>query len=538
MNKRKYLLKNGWIIDGDGGKPYRGSVLIESGKIGQVQTGEIEDSGIECIDCTGMAIAPGFIDSHSHMDWFVANRDPAFTSPFIAQGITTFVGGNCGYGIAGFRERTPFKGLIQNNLFKAGNTGGFWHTMREYFDEMERIGIVNNLITLAGHGTTRTSVRGFKPGPLDVDEMNEMLYLLEEAMDQGACGVSLGLQYEPGIFADLSELERVAELVKKKNKILTVHGRAYSAISGTYPLKPFGRAHNLLAIEEMLRIAERTGVRLQFSHLIFVGEKSWKSYDEAIALFNRAISKGIDVKTDCFASTCGASQINVVFPDWFLSRLPEAYDNRLALLRLRFEINMMTRLLGFGYDDIQIAHANHPELNRHNGKTIREIARLSGRSPFETLIDISKRSGGSARILAHRYMNDRLISDLLRYKNALFMTDAWYEPEGLQNPALYGGFPRILQMVRERELMPLEEAIHKMTGAVADRFNIRERGRLRESYAADITVFYPDRITDNTTMTETGRAPDGIEHVFINGRPVYFSGSIVTDELAGRCLRV
>src|SRR4030042_3218780 len=206
-------------------------------------------------------------------------------------------------------------------------------------------------------------------------------------MDQGARGVSLGLQYEPGIFATFDELERVARLVKKKDKILTVHAKAYSNLSGAYPLIPFGTPHNLLAIDDLVGLAEKAGMKLQISHLIFVGSKTWNTFDNAMKRIDRAVSRGIDVKFDTYAYHCGASIINVLMPPWFLARVPGSYRSRAALARLRLELKFIERLLGFGFDDIQIAHANHTDLNRFNGMFLRDIARERGIPDFENYLD-------------------------------------------------------------------------------------------------------------------------------------------------------
>jgi len=535
--RKNILLKNGIIVDGTGKTPCQGSLLVKDGLIEGVGCSDFDEDEKEVIDCSGKIISPGFIDSHSHMDWFMTHPDAAYSSPFAGQGITTFVGGNCGYGIAGFREQTPYKKFMPHSFFNIGHENEFWHTFADYFDQLDRNGITHNITNFAGHGTTRTSISGFKPGPLNKQETGEMLYLLEKAMDEGACGVSLGLAYQPGIFADLNELTKIAQLVKKKDKMLSVHGRAYTTLSGSYPMRPFGKAHNLLAIEEMLNVALRTGVRMQYSHLVFIGEKSWQTFETALSLFDRAISRGVDVKTDCFALSCGVSQINAVFPEWFQARLPQAYDNRLYLMRLKFEIGMLIKGIGFGYDDIQIAFGNHEKINPYNGRTILEIARMTKSDPFETLIDIAKTSRGSTRIIGHRYMNDKITEGLLKYDHTLYMTDAWYEPKGLQNPSLSGGFPRILQTIREKKLLRIEEAVHKMTGAAADHFQIKNRGRLLRNLAADITVFDPGRICDNTTMHETSKAPDGIEHVFINGLQTVSRGKILDGVKAGAVLR-
>ena len=222
------LLKNGLVVDGTGKKGFKGSLLIHDRKIETISTNEINVAG-QVIDCSGLVIMPGIIDAHSHMDWYLPIKGhDELKLPFTAQGVTTFVAGQCGYGVAGFRKNSPFMSRITprtKGLFPIE-----WDSMTQYFAHLKKNKMTQNMMVLAGHGTTRTSIRGFNAAPLNREEMKEMLLLLEQAMDEGAAGVSLGLQYEPGIFTTANELREVAKLVKRKNKILTVHLRAYSAL--------------------------------------------------------------------------------------------------------------------------------------------------------------------------------------------------------------------------------------------------------------------------------------------------------------------
>ena len=291
--------------------------------------------------------------------------------------------------------------------------------MEGYFNQLERQGISHNLANLAGHGTTRASICGFQATPLNDGEMKELLYLLEEALDQGAYGVSLGLQYEPGIFATLPELKKVAQLVKRREKIVAVHLKAYSSLSGTYPLEFFGTPHNLLAIEEMLNLARETGIRLQLSHLIFVGERTWGSYEEAFRLIDEAIQEGLDVKFDTYAYHCGNSIINVLMPERFLAEVPKAFESRTSLLRLRTEITLIEKLLGFGYGDIQLTNANHPELTRYNGMFLTDIAEQRGMGQFENFIDFARQTNGKARVLNHRYSNLEQVKAMMQHPASL-----------------------------------------------------------------------------------------------------------------------
>ena len=354
------LLKDGLIVDGTGKKAFTGDLLIRDGTIEVLTPGEVLFEG-PTVDCSGRVVAPGFIDMHSHMDWVLPIQGhPELKAPFTAQGVTTFVAGNCGFGVAGFKRNSPFKKMITSRT--QGMYDLEWETMGPYFELLTTQGLSHNLVNLAGHGTTRTSIRGYEPSPLSAGEMKELLHLLEEAMDEGAFGVSLGLQYEPGIFAEIDELRQIAQLVKKKDKILTVHLKAYSSLSGTYPLELYGRPHNLLAIEDMLQLARETGVRLQISHLIFVGSRTWDTCEEALDLIDSAIAEGVDVRFDTYAYHCGTSVINVFMPEWFLADVPEAFDSRVSLLRLRAETTLLEKLLGFGYRDIQVTNTRHPSL--------------------------------------------------------------------------------------------------------------------------------------------------------------------------------
>ncbi len=478
------------------------------------------------IDCSGMVIAPGFIDMHSHLDWILPLKNrPELTNPFTAQGVTTFVTGNCGFGVAGFPEDSRYRNFIETRMSGlTGMTRLGWSSMDQYFSRLRKQGISHNMANLAGHGTSRMSIRGFDPTPLNEDEMKTLLGLLDESMEQGAYGVSLGLQYEPGIFATSDEMLKIARLVKRHDGVLTIHMKAYSSLSPTYPLIPYGKEHNLLAIHEALSLARKTGVRLQLSHLIFVGTRSWDTCGEALAIIDRARREGLDVMFDTYAYHCGTSIINVVLPAWFLGRVPGVYDDRKALFKLETEFRVIKWLLGFGYEDIQITHAGHPELDEFNGMFLGDIAAKRKMGQFENFIDIAKKSGGKARVLNHRYSSQNNVLDLMRHPASLFMTDANVASKGVQNPGAFGNFPRFLGYARDRRLISLEEAVSKMTGASAERFGIAKRGVLKKGYAADITLFDWKKIRDNNTDLQTDMTPDGIEAVFINGRQVLREG--------------
>jgi N-acyl-D-amino-acid deacylase len=203
------------------------------------------------------------------------------------------------------------------------------------------------------------------------------------------------------------------------------------------------------------------------------------------------------------------------------------------LRRLKIEFMVIKKLLGFGYEDIQITNAGKPELDKYNGMFLEEIAKSRNMDQFDNYIDLARRTEGKAGVLNHRYSNMENIKDLMSHPAALFMTDAWVAPEGVQNPSAFGCFPRFLQYARDLRNISIEEAVRKMTGATAERFNVKKRGLLREGYAADITIFDWKAVKDNNTDKNTDAAPSGIEAVFINGKQVLEKGKVDGSILAG-----
>ncbi len=525
------LLKNGLVADGTGTPAFPGDVLIADGRIEAISRKPL---AVACptLDCTGKVVAPGFIDAHSHMDWFLPLEEcDALKAPFIAQGCTTFVGGNCGFGTAGFRRHSAYRKESTPGLFPSAQRP--WDTMAEYAGHVRRLGMSHNLAVFAGHGTIRVSMRGMDSSPLSQDEMKELLALLEQAMEEGALGVSLGLQYAPGLFAPMNELEQVARLVQRKGKILAVHGRAYSVLSSEYPLNPFGVPHNLRALREMLNLARRTGVRLQYSHLIFAGTQSHGTWARCLAAIDEARAQGVDVHTDSYPYHCGNSVLGVIMPKWFRAGLPGNYRNPMALLRLRAEFAALSRLVGLSYPDIQITSVTHPEFKAFEGLFLTDIAQKLGCHPFKAYLQLAEKSGEQdTHVLLHNYSTMEIIDALMQHPACLFMTDALPERQD-RNPATYGSFPRFLQYARERKRITLEQAIRKMTGATADRFGLKNRGYIQEGMAADIAVFDWNAIADKTTALAFDQPPAGIEDVFMNGKHVFSSGVAASSMNAG-----
>ena len=282
----KTLLKNGRIYDGTGAEPYIGSVLYEDDRIISVMPDIDPATADTVIDMTGQSVAPGFIDGHSHNDWFAIKNNPKkYFEPFIRQGMTTFVAGNCGISAIGFSDGTPHLDKVGAGLFHFDDTTGEYASFDDWAKATDR-NMPCNMAELTGHCSARASVSGSKPGKLTPAEEEQMLDLLERDLKQGAAGISLGMMYDPGLFADVEELKKVASLCVKYDRPLTVHPRAESKVSTCYP-ELFGRSHLLRALDELYEVAKGTNLKLQYSHAIFVGRKTYPDLDEFMEMIER-----------------------------------------------------------------------------------------------------------------------------------------------------------------------------------------------------------------------------------------------------------
>lgn len=525
----KTLFKNGLIIDGSGSHSYVGSLVIEDGTIRDITTKFRGNFDGNMIDCSGKVIAPGFIDTHSHNDWYAARKNPLpYFRPFAEQGITSQVTGNCGFSPFGYEANTPYKSLIGSGLFETGETFGDYSTLSGWREAAEKTTPLN-LIPLQGHGSVRIGLSGYENRVLTENEIALHNAKIGEAFDQGAFGLSFGLMYEPDRYATTEELEQAAKIVAKRDGIITVHSRAQSAASTSYNPPTGGEAHNIRALKEMIELTRRTGVRMQYSHHIFVGKSTWKTVDESLNLIDDARAEGLDFAYDMYAMPFGVSVITVILPSWYLSMPKEKRNGLMAHTRLAVEIAVTKRVLGFSFDDIQVAWAGENAQDIY-GKRISEIAAMWLTNTLDAYIKVVEMSEGKGRVNMFRYYNDDIINKLMCHEPSLFMTDAWIEEYGVQNAAAFSCFPRFLELSREKKLLTLEQTVRKMSGATADRFGIANRGYLKKGYAADVTVFDPTTVSGKDDPSER---PEGICHVFVNGIHAVENGLAKNDVLMG-----
>ncbi|MCR4790275.1 MAG: amidohydrolase family protein [Treponemataceae bacterium] len=516
----KTLIKNGKIYDGSGNKPFIADVLIENEKIIKVAP-SIEEKADSVIDIKGKSISSGFIDGHSHNDWFAIKKDPLpYFEPFIRQGLTTFVTGNCGVSTTGFEKDCKYVDKIGGGLFFFNDTTGQYGNMNDYFKAVDKNNPCN-IVALVGHCSARAAVTGYENRKLTPEEEEKMLSILDKNLEEGAAGISLGLMYEPGLYADIDELKKVAALCVKHNKVMSVHPRANSAVSMAYP-DLLGRSHLLRAVDELVEIARGTNLKLQYSHAIFVGKRSFKDQPEFVKIIDNLRKEGVDAMFDIYDECLGVSVITVILPTWYQGMSQKERKKPLNKLKLSVLIKASSMLLGFGFKDIQVAYIGKG-YEEFEGKTVHEIAREKGMSDLDAYLMLCEKSDFKGRVNMGPYSTPKIISEFCHNDNCLYMTDAWVEENGIQNPAIYDCYPKFLHesLLGSGDSMP--KTIRKMTGALADRFMIKDRGYLKEGYYADLTVFDEDELLK--TQPDQGK-PFGIDKVFINGKLILDQGKI------------
>lgn len=521
----KILFKGGTIYDGTGAAPFVGDVLIEDDVIAEVGT-EIESEVDKVIDVRGLQICPGLIDAHSHNDFFYDYDDAEkYYKPFIEQGITTQITGNCSFSPFGIDPDTPYREQIGGGLFDCKSPCSF--------DEFKRRAEGNlyvNLVPLIGQGSVRAGMTGYDSAPYTEEQIEKELSYVREAMEGGAFGGSLGFMYEPDRYADSREIYAFAKEIAKYDGIVTIHPRANSAVSADYPLFT-KKSHLELGLDEAVEIMHQTGCRLEYSHLILVGQRSWKLLGKMLNVFRKERAKGNPIAYDNYAFHYGASVITVVFPEWYAKLSKDEAAKPFNRRKLELTILMYRKVLGIDWDDMIVAYISddHPE---YEGKTIPQCAKeenISNLDMYLKLVDLSGRAGS---IYLGKYYNSEIVRTLMEDELSIFMTDAWVVEKGLQNIAAFQTFPQFF-MLAKRDGIAIERIVRKMTGLTADRFKIRERGYLKQGYKADITVLDIDNIKVDESIPDF--RPEGIVHVYINGNAV-ISDSKYIGKKAGKVL--
>jgi N-acyl-D-amino-acid deacylase len=520
---RSVLLENLIIYDGTGAPPVSGDVLISDGKlvaVGQVDSSLVPADAVRQ-DCKGLCASPGFIDIHSHSDGGIILHPEA--ECLIRQGITTSVGGNCGGSAGG----TSF--WTEKNRDKYLALGVRWEDFAGFLQAVEKVEPAVNLAMLFGHGDVRVTVlgnSGRKPTP---EEKQKMLGVARAHMEAGAFGISSGLEYVPGRFADVDEMVTVSKPVAEQAGIHSMHMRNEGPML-------------FEAVGEAMEIAEKSGVRFEISHLKAVGEDNWGKLPKVLEMLDEAKARGVDISADVYPYLASSTELAIVLPDWVLENGKAAAVGLLVegspvRERIAAESHQRTERQG-GWDKIVVISVENPDDKWMEGLNLDQIARRCGKPPQEQALDILISSRMKVSIIRHSMSEDDLVA-AMKHPRVCFVTDGHVavEAEGNIHPRSIGTYPRILgRYVREKQVLAMEEAIRKMTSLPASKMQIRDRGALKPGMAADVVLFDRETIIDNSTYQKPWQFPSGIFGVFVNGRPVIWEGE-VTGIRPGKVLR-
>lgn len=524
------LIRGGAVVDGSGAPPFDADVGVADGRIAWVGTGEAAEARV-VLDARGLSVCPGFVDVHAHDDLAVLNDRPFAAK--VAQGITTTIVGNCGLGVFPLpldeAGRAALAAYVEPVVGSWPGPFGFADA-RSYAQALTDGPLGLHVGFLAAHGAIRIAVMGFSDRPAAQVELCRMERLLEESMEAGGLGLSLGLMYAPGCFATRDELLALARVVRRQGGILTAHIR--------------GEGDHLLAsLHEVVGIAEEAGAPLQISHLKAVGKRNWGTVRSAIELLETARSRGVDVTCDVYPYAAGSTTILSLLPPWLqkggvgetlagladppvrsrvlreLWQYPDTWDN-VALLT--------------GFDRIVLAATPEPDAAPFQGMTLQAIARALGFSDdVEGYLETVRLCRGRGTIIVH-HMDEGDVRSVVSYAHSMVGSDGLPISEGHPHPRLYGTFPRILaRYAREQGALTLAQAVHKMTGRSATRFHLTDRGIVEAGRRADLVVLDPATVEDRATYGEPRREPSGIHYVLIDGRIVMDHGHH-TGALSGR----
>lgn len=476
------LIRGGRIIDGSGNSWVRGDVAVRGGRIVAMgQLGAVTAKRV--IDARDHIVAPGFIDTHGHIEGNLFARPTA--DNFVHDGVTTIITGNCG----------------------SSDEQG----VKAFFDRMARDGVSINVASLVGHNTVRKQVMGLERRAATPEEQKRMEALVDQAMNEGAVGLSTGLIYLPGLYSNTPEVVGLAKVAARHHGLYASHIRD----EGSKVVE---------AINEALDIGRQASLPVQVSHFKVGAPANWGRSRETLALIEKARADGLDVTIDQYPYTASSTQLSVVLPDWAVEGGQEAISKRLAdaPTRARIAADILKSAKRNQRPDFSYAvvarHAAQPALN---GRNLSQINLQRGRpatmeSEIETLLDIVQ--AGGAQMTFHG-MSEEDVRRIMAWPFAMVGADGGVQSgTGMPHPRSYGTNARVLgKYVREEQVMRLEEAVRRMTSLAAQRFQLKDRGLLRPGYAADIVIFDEKTVRDRATFENPHQLAEGFDAVVING---------------------
>lgn len=539
----RLLIENARIVDGTGAPSRRGSVLVEDAYIAEVD--EITLAPDEVLDAKGAVLAPGFIDMHSHSDFTLPGQPEAHAK--VMQGVTTEVVCNCGLGLLPANDRVArFYELLSPMIF-GEKGGGCYEDLDAYDRDLSERGVSVNVACLVPHSNARAAVMGLDEREASAGEVESMREIVEGQMAQGAFGFSTGLVYPPGAYATTEEVVSLASVVRPYQGFYASHIRD----EGSKLVE---------SIEEAITVGREARVGVQISHHKAAGRFSWGKTKKTLALVDAARAEGIDVHSDVYPYTAGSTVLSAMFvPLWAFEGSQRALLERLKdpATRERIVRDSKERLLGFArlpgiLDRIVPKRLFLPLLLRelgnvviisstkrqhhYEGKSLNEMARMRGQDLYEAMLDLLVEEDTAVAAIAH-VMKEEDVMRVLAHSHTMVGTDGFPQREGKPHPRTYGTYPRILERyVREKKLLTLERAVHKMTGMVAQKLGLSDRGVIRAGAFADLVIFDPEGVHDRSSYEDPRQFPEGFAHVFVNGAWTV-KDSAHTGARGGRVLR-
>lgn len=484
------VITNARIVDGSGNPWFRADVGINDGRIAQIGRINPVDAD-KTIDAKGQILAPGFIDVHTHVE---SIYEQAAAENFIRMGVTSLVSGNCGTSTTDVGE---FLGRIKQKPLAV------------------------NLATLVAHGSVRRKVMALDDRAPTPDELKQMEALVEQAMKDGAVGLSTGLIYVPGTYAKTDEIVDLARVAARYGGLYATHMRNEGE-------------KVVAAIQESIQIGEQAGLPVEISHFKIANRKLWGQSPVTIGLVREARARGLMVTIDQYAYTASSTSLDSRLPGWLRAGGLEEGKKRLAnkTTRDRVVSEMKEGLRHSGFKDYSYAMvANYGADKSFNGKSIAEITQqVRGKKDVRNQIDqiIAMYEAGGAGMVYHG-MNEDDVQRIMREPFTMIASDSGVrqQDESVPHPRGYGNNARVLgRYVRELQIISLEDAIRKMTSLPAQTFGFRDRGMVREGFAADLVIFDEKTIADRATFDKPHQFPVGISYVFVNGELVFADGQM------------
>ena len=515
------LIRNGSVLDGTGAKAVRADVGICGERIAAV--GDLSKAEAkQVIDASGKMVCPGFIDVHSHSDAYLLIEPRASSKVF--QGITTEVCGNCGASAAPRLGDAKLPSDWQDKPFP-----GTWSTVSEYRKLFDQVRPAVNEALLIGHNTLHRGVSGYEPRGATPDELKAMCRALEQALDEGGCGLSTGLIYPPASAVPREEIIELSKVCATKNKIYTSHMRS----EGKQLLE---------AIDEALDIGRRSSARVQISHLKTSGQANWHKLDAVLETIEAARAEGLEVAADRYPYTAAQTDLDIILPDWALYNGKEAVLERLRdpETRQRIRAEILEGRGEFGFSTVMIGSVENPALHSLKGMKVNEAAERLGMEPVDALLHIIEkdelRTGGIFFGMCEENM-----WKILAQPWVMIGCDASLRaPDGIlskdhPHPRAYGSFTKLLRASLDGQTVALPEMIRKMTSLAAEQFRLEDRGVLKKGSFADVVVFDPAKVKENTTYQNPHQLSEGITTLVVNGT-LTIDGGKLTGERSGRFL--